>query len=279
MKYDVVIGNPPYQGRSEAKLAFALYPKFIDKSLKSLKDGGYLVYVTPDSWVKSKSTVAAETRNLILNNNLILVKDANHHFNIGESVSYFIVSNETYKGHTEIYDFKGHFNDNPKSIEDAILDKVFTSHNNIKSRSICIHIGVPDRHKYFKDEPDEQYCIRVYHTIPQTFWARPTIAEWAYTPKVILNGSGYYRVFKPNGPAVSNRHSSTILCEDEAHAEAAAKWLDHKLFHFICQTQRTGGFVNQYFYMFPYPERNIVDIDPYEYFGLTQQEIDKINSI
>jgi hypothetical protein len=50
MKFDVVIGNPPFQGVH--KKAAKLWPKFYGLGMDLLKDNGVLVFVAPASWLK-----------------------------------------------------------------------------------------------------------------------------------------------------------------------------------------------------------------------------------
>jgi 16S rRNA G966 N2-methylase RsmD len=52
MKFDVVIGNPPYQSStSETNSANALWVKFGDKVKDLIKEDGYMAFIHPDSWV------------------------------------------------------------------------------------------------------------------------------------------------------------------------------------------------------------------------------------
>jgi len=52
MKFDVVIGNPPYQG---ANASNKLWPKFVEKSLQIVKDGGVVYLITPTTWINKKA--------------------------------------------------------------------------------------------------------------------------------------------------------------------------------------------------------------------------------
>jgi hypothetical protein len=72
MKFDVVIGNPPYQethedGRSK-KNSLRLWAKFVihilDKNI--LNDNGYLSFVTPSGWAGSSSEVYQKMKNFNL---------------------------------------------------------------------------------------------------------------------------------------------------------------------------------------------------------------------
>ena len=57
MKFDIVVGNPPYQaasnnGRLGSRGESAIWPNFVKTSLNLLKPGGYLGMVHPTSWRK-----------------------------------------------------------------------------------------------------------------------------------------------------------------------------------------------------------------------------------
>jgi adenine-specific DNA-methyltransferase len=50
MKFDVIVGNPPYQNPGKSK-GEKLWYRFIFKSLDLLKNDGYLGFITPNSWM------------------------------------------------------------------------------------------------------------------------------------------------------------------------------------------------------------------------------------
>ena len=52
MKFDVVIGNPPFQGQH--KKASKLWPRFYELGLSLLKENGLLTYVAPATWINRR---------------------------------------------------------------------------------------------------------------------------------------------------------------------------------------------------------------------------------
>lgn len=77
-KFDVVMGNPPYNkggirshtGKHLGEKSETIWPKFIDFSLKHLKDNGYLVQITPLSWLKSSHSL----HNVLLEKHVVWLK-------------------------------------------------------------------------------------------------------------------------------------------------------------------------------------------------------------
>jgi hypothetical protein len=50
MQFDIIIGNSPYQEKVGPKKTEPLWNKFFHKSIKLLKDGGYLSLIHPSGW-------------------------------------------------------------------------------------------------------------------------------------------------------------------------------------------------------------------------------------
>lgn len=50
MKFDAIVGNPPYQKQVGERKTEPLWHIFVENSIKSLKDGGYLCLVHPPGW-------------------------------------------------------------------------------------------------------------------------------------------------------------------------------------------------------------------------------------
>lgn len=55
MKFDIIIGNPPYNISRDKCNGNTLWPDFVKKSLSFLKDDGYLCLVHPPGWRKPES--------------------------------------------------------------------------------------------------------------------------------------------------------------------------------------------------------------------------------
>jgi len=104
MKFDVIIGNPPYQDSANKLKAVKLWPKFITRSLDLLNPGGYLLLVTPSTWLKSRTGNGKRVRDSLTNGfNLKSVNTSvGSYFKVGVDICSWFGVKETYNGSTSV---------------------------------------------------------------------------------------------------------------------------------------------------------------------------------
>lgn len=107
MKFDVVVGNPPYNDEGGVqKGGKNLYSKFIDKSIDLLSKDGYLCFVTNAGYLKTTTEKRTPLLDKILTKNLIYlnINECKKWFpNVGGAMvfSYFVVQNNSNYKFTE----------------------------------------------------------------------------------------------------------------------------------------------------------------------------------
>jgi len=102
MKFDVVIGNPPYQDGNKDGGQNKIYNQFAKKSLDLLKSDGILAFVTPTSVLKESKRFS-----LVGMDNLKIVDfRANNYFTVGIGICWWLVD-KNYTGDVSVYNNVG----------------------------------------------------------------------------------------------------------------------------------------------------------------------------
>jgi 16S rRNA G966 N2-methylase RsmD len=97
MKFDVVLGNPPYQKQVGPKKTEAIWPKFVEKSFEICKEGGYVSLIHPSGWRNVEGNFS-KTKNLLKSKNILYLemhdeKDGVAFFNATTSFDWYVVEN------------------------------------------------------------------------------------------------------------------------------------------------------------------------------------------
>lgn len=90
MKFDFVVGNPPYQDSSHKEKKNTLWRKFISLSLKLVNEEGFVCFIVPSSWMGAKKILK---ENFLPYSLIYINKDeCKRHFpNVGSTFSYYIL--------------------------------------------------------------------------------------------------------------------------------------------------------------------------------------------
>jgi hypothetical protein len=103
MKFDVTIGNPPYQDPNNDKRM--LWNQILDKMAEVTKDGGYMAVVTPSTWLTASTNIHNSYRvfeEKQVEEAVIFDKDDSP-FEEGTTVSYSIIKNIPRQTNTNLY--------------------------------------------------------------------------------------------------------------------------------------------------------------------------------
>jgi hypothetical protein len=253
MKFDVIVGNPPYNGPTEKKVGPGgkkLWPKFIDLGINHLAKDGCLAFVTPVGCLKS--TVWNEPQSLLKfgtkEMNLVEIKtDTSIHFDVGIPTCFWILRNQKYSNSTLINNNK--------------LD--------LANRFFIPRLSQGD---------DSQLIFSIIDKISQgpgsnfNFERKETVSKHVVGIKRLnhISKTGHYQKFNQ----VSDLNYSL---NNEQEIQFLMNLLDHKLYRWINMKLRHDSVIYHNFINgFKHP--NIFDesINVYEYFGFSQEEIEYI---
>ena len=158
MKFDVIVGNPPYQdsGKTQGKNS-SLWTKFIITSNGLIKENGYISFIVPISWIAPSESQKNELNDVFFKNNLVYLNtECKNFFNVGSTFSYFIIKKNNKYIQTNVNDSfyeDIRFNFLPKKINQTTLSiakKIFfTDDNKLNFSSSLRNDKLVDGGEYF----------------------------------------------------------------------------------------------------------------------------------
>jgi hypothetical protein len=109
MKFDVIVGNPPYQKNSGAATSTPLWGQFVKKSFELSAPGGVVSLVHPTGW-RNVSGNFEYVKDIINNNNLIYLSVNDFEmgqktFGVGTAYDWYLVKNESVEYTNTTIDF------------------------------------------------------------------------------------------------------------------------------------------------------------------------------
>ncbi len=288
MKFDVVIGNPPYQenmdnGKSKGGGKGGdknLYSKFIKKSFDILGYGGSLFFLVPPSVFSPKNS----NRDILLsdNNNLKLVKffDKNPFPNVNTNVCYFNLVKGENKGDTLVL-YK-----NTEILTRLGKDQIFPSNFDKTSLSIFSKIFNQDLENmgFIRDcslhtQKKELFSKTITDSHMHPIYSGSKLIYCSQLPnnitirKIVVSRSGYFKPILDNGFAGTSESNFFITGDN---IDKKYQLLTHPLYRFIVEKSKFNGYINQdVLNRLPF---YFTEETPYKFFGLTEDEITYVES-
>jgi site-specific DNA-methyltransferase (adenine-specific) len=315
MKFDVIIGNPPYQEGGRDDQANKLWPQFVKKAYDLVEDSGYVAMITPNGWMQPTADIGKGTgknalsifNDIFKKNNLILANiDSDNiretHFKgVGSTFSYYLFQKASYLGSTEFITSTGNVQIDISKIDS--LPKVTSkeSLSIVKKMSGTPFLFCDQNHGLGGKENDAQgslvfvkktkngnvsetidYKYKTYHTNKNggTYWYSERLNPYTNIPKVIISLSGTYLPVFNNTTGFSNM-CLALMCATDEEATRAQFILSSKLYKFWVEMQKFSGF-NPRKLILTLPALSLAqdwtDDTIYKHFSLTQEEIDYVNT-
>lgn len=270
MKFDVIIGNPPFQSTEDGSKRKKMWVQFAEKAINMSE---YVVFVTPTAWQKSNSKYFKDIAGKI-KPKLVAYGDANKHFNVGEDIGYWIRDNNTTSPVTLV-------DTNPCS---PIYNKMLRSGDRWHYRDFQQPHSDIDK-KIFPSSPDGNFNVPIYWTAKQIRYCRPKDVKYTGW-KVIVNNSGHF--YLDSDPDKYSRVDNSmavglgawgIKVNSESEGKNVLSWVRSKLYRTVVAQMKTGGFNNPFIEMEHLGASKVwTDQEIYKHFKLTQEEIDYIEN-
>jgi len=303
MKFDVIIGNPPYQstddtGERKSK-STNLWSRFTKKSFDMVKEGGIVAMVTPSSWASNTVDLLQGKiklfKDIFVKNNPIAINThtvADHFPGIGSTFSYFVIEKGDNKGSTVLTDVFGNeivqdlrgFNNLPKviSTESLSIDRKFSA---LMTDNETCSGQLQNKDCLYSSEETSEYTWKAYHT--------PSVADAGETwftnvkhpnfdkEKIIISISGYFRPVADTGTIGYTDMCLAYILKEGELLSAAESVFGSKLYKFYLENNKWSGFnPKEIIRSFPMLDftRDWTDAEIYDHFGLTQDEIDYVEA-
>ena len=103
-KFDIIIGNPPYQTSNEGeKKTHPIWQKFVQNSFEHLVEGGYLCMVHPDGW-RAVDGIFKDTQKVMTSKKITYLelhntKDGLNTFGANTTYDFYCIKNEPNNGY------------------------------------------------------------------------------------------------------------------------------------------------------------------------------------
>jgi SAM-dependent methyltransferase len=295
MKFDVIVGNPPFQHPTNKSQK--IWSNFVAKAGDLVDDKGYIAFVTPNSWQKKPNARAfKESTNVLSNGLLKLNTNCNHFFSVGEDVGYWVVQKE-YQGTYDIVNLNqqssGPYQGNPILFDqrDQLTEKIrqiflkSQTLRDIKVIDFYYSTNQAIQQGKISTEKTKIFSVPVFISAAKEYYTKKEFITPCY--KLILNKSGYYYsepiekymvVPKTKWHGVGE-NGVGIPVNSTQEGIAARSIYSLKLFRFYIDNEKSSGF-NSGLLDLP-----VIDLSKkwndqkiYKYFGLTQKEIEYVES-
>ena len=286
MKFDVVVGNPPYQtGKGEKGGKHSLWRKFVKQAFENVNKDGYVGIVCPGFPYDSNDLKDCFTNNTPM----VLCNDATSHFpGVGSEIKYWIIQEGK---HTTPFIVDGTVWSNGLADNPTIPSTVVSILNKIKSLPTfnCKQDKGYNSTQYKNDNADyfdspkgkSIYPIRHASTVKTCYVSKPTACHTKN--KVMMTFSGYpdfeYFDGKTNPMSSCYQMSGYIEVKNKKEGTALIAVYNSNFYTFLAGIKSAGmrGAGN---YTLPKIDLTATwtDADIYAHFGLTQDEIDYVEA-
>ena len=297
-KFDVVFGNPPYQPPSvngKANGGKSLWPTFVKKSMKLLKVNGFLVFIHPALWRKPGN----ELHDLMFGKqfhhlSIHTKQEADKVFRATTRYDWYVLQNSEPTIPTTIcYD-----DDTLSSLMITCSLPFIVNHGgDILSKmreklslgylnAIRSHEG-DARREFVSPLRKEKFVFPSMKSSTKTkgivlCWCSKALSH-QYIQKVIFSDGEDIQPFYDSGKLGTAEHGIYIEVSSEGEGRKIQRFLKSKLVSYIVAATKWSNFQTfpEIFHSIPTPKDlpdNFTDSQVYAYFGLTPEEIGRIEA-
>jgi hypothetical protein len=238
MKFDVVLGNPPFQNGNTEVGNYALWPLFVKKGDEVLADAGVMAMVVPQTWASNRKTAGPHAKTTttvrrdVLATGYLQVANFNiaHYFEqVASTFSYFLWHKTKQDSSTTVITPNGEYQANYDSVK-WLKIRLDTLPPPITPDLKLIDGGKEDTRFRSSAKGMGTGPYKIANTSAQytkgEFTLSPRPHPYQSTKKVIFSDSGYSSPFYDPGEIGLGHHARGFEVESEEEAKAVIEFLN-----------------------------------------------------
>jgi SAM-dependent methyltransferase len=296
MKFDVVLGNPPFQPETKIEgdgcgSRCMIWQKFIERAFEVVKNDGHLLFVTPNNWRKGFSARSPhrKAQQLIWSNKIAWVINARSPQDYFPSVGYS-VSIDAW--HVKI----GENNNFPLALQNRcliprdtnkisikILEKFFTICDNSPEIEFCDVVirtnNINTLHKL--KECTETHVYKLMNTSSQVkkgFYDWTNVEPKNYrSKKVMISDSGSLGPIYDDGNCGNGSHYASFIVQNEKEGNTLVEFFNSNLVKFILKQFMVKNGFDIPIELFKHLPKNILFNELCDVFNFTEEELNYMN--
>jgi N-6 DNA Methylase len=284
MKFDVVVGNPPFQDSSKTeKGGSTLWSSFIKKAVYLTADGGYLAFVTPNAWMSfNQSGKPLKGKQLTT-----VWTNVAKFFKVGSTFSAWILHNVPTYTVTEFpddnitLDLRKHESlpvGRPVAAV-SIVEKVYNFPGDKFEPKIekKIKVGYSERKNSYtgpaQETSDDVFKYEVFHTNSKTYFTSVEPTDYNVPKVIVSTSSPMPRYYENSMGCATGDLRSYFTVANETEGNNLIALLNSKLYK---MAWRRPGMITWRALFLPKLDlsKEWTDQELYTHFNLTQDEID-----
>jgi site-specific DNA-methyltransferase (adenine-specific) len=292
-KFDVIIGNPPYNLKNEKETsASPLYSLFIEQSLKMT---GILLFIIPSRWFVGGKGLDKFRKDMLNRTDIKLIKhfpnseDIWKKLDISGGICYFLID-KSYNGLTNFNGVDIKINRYDKLIQNvhgySLIEKIINYPKLSDLYLSTSYFGITTNSTYFTDDKSLVKC-----------YVSKQKGEFKYVNSSHIKSEyNFWKVFTPQGNGnnphfgnliigtpkeIASQTYFTFKVKSNDEAKSLVSYLNSKFANFMLSLRKIDQHISEdTIRWIPLPplNKNWTDNEIYNYYKLTNSEIKTINS-
>lgn len=295
MKFDCVIGNPPYQ---DGNAVNKIWQHFLKTADRLAEPNGYIAFITPTVWVYRSGSKTRNARKIAEDRGLLYMDlTASRHFpTIGEDICGFVLGkgsegvHVTHEKGTVVLPYGATIAEIAETNREQLIVSIMKKLEESNDLRLPVRRDTQSRPNIelplgnMSNQETAEFKYKLHHTASQQYYVKTPCGDIEKL-KVMINLSGHY--FHHENPDkyifisrdISGKGMVHVLVNNKTEGNRLITILRSKLFRFYIENEKTSGFTTG-IYKLPLLTltRTWTDEELYEHFGLTQEEIDYIEA-